>query len=54
MIRRNLVFSLTYNVIAVSFAITGNMSPLLAAILMPLSSMTVVSEFVSGENVLES
>jgi Cu2+-exporting ATPase len=41
-IRRNLVFSLTYNVVAVTFAITGNMSPLLAAILMPLSSMTVV------------
>jgi Cu2+-exporting ATPase len=41
-IRRNLVFSLTYNVVAVSFAITGHMSPLLAAILMPLSSMTVV------------
>jgi Cu2+-exporting ATPase len=41
-IRRNLVFSLTYNVVAVTFAITGHMSPLLAAILMPLSSMTVV------------
>jgi Cu2+-exporting ATPase len=41
-IRRNLVFSLTYNVVAVGFAITGHMSPLLAAILMPLSSMTVV------------
>ena len=41
-IRRNLVFSLAYNLVAVSFAITGNMSPLLAAILMPLSSMTVV------------
>jgi Cu2+-exporting ATPase len=41
-IRRNLLFSLAYNVVAVSFAITGNMSPLLAAILMPLSSMTVV------------
>ncbi len=41
-IRRNLVFSLTYNVIAVSFAITGHMSPIMAAILMPLSSMTVV------------
>ncbi len=41
-IRRNLVFSLTYNVVAVSFAMTGHMSPLLAAILMPLSSMTVV------------
>jgi P-type E1-E2 ATPase len=41
-IRRNLAFSLAYNVVAVSFAITGHMSPLLAAILMPLSSMTVV------------
>jgi len=41
-IRRNLVFSLTYNLVAVTFAITGHMSPLLAAILMPLSSMTVV------------
>ncbi|MBD3871410.1 MAG: heavy metal translocating P-type ATPase [Acidobacteria bacterium] len=41
-IRRNLVFSLAYNVVAVSFAMTGHMSPLLAAILMPLSSMTVV------------
>jgi Cu2+-exporting ATPase len=41
-IRRNLVFSLAYNVVAVSFAISGHMSPLLAAILMPLSSMTVV------------
>ena len=28
--------------VAVSFAMTGHMSPLLAAILMPLSSMTVV------------
>jgi Cu2+-exporting ATPase len=41
-IRRNLVFSLLYNIVAVTFAITGHMSPLLAAILMPLSSMTVV------------
>jgi Cu2+-exporting ATPase len=41
-IRRNLVLSLAYNVVAISFAITGHMSPLLAAVLMPLSSMTVV------------
>ncbi len=41
-IRRNLVFSLSYNIVAVAFAITGHMSPILAAILMPLSSMTVV------------
>jgi Cu2+-exporting ATPase len=41
-IRRNLVFSLAYNLVAVGFAVTGHMSPILAAILMPLSSMTVV------------
>jgi Cu2+-exporting ATPase len=41
-IRRNLVFSLAYNIVAMAFAITGHMSPILAAILMPLSSMTVV------------
>ena len=31
-----------YNVVAVSFAVTGYMHPLLAAVLMPLSSITVV------------
>jgi len=41
-IRRNLVFSLLYNVVAISLAMTGHMSPLVAAVLMPLSSMTVV------------
>ena len=41
-IRRNLVFSLAYNVVAVTLAMTGHMHPLLAAILMPLSSITVV------------
>jgi Cu+-exporting ATPase len=36
------VFSLFYNVIGLSFAITGNLKPLVAAVLMPLSSITVV------------
>ena len=35
--------SLLYNLIGLSFAITGNLSPLVAAIIMPLSSITVVS-----------
>jgi len=34
-------FSLFYNIIGLSFAATGMMSPLVAAILMPLSSVTV-------------
>lgn len=37
-----LVFSLSYNVIGLSFAISGNLTPLVAAILMPISSITVV------------
>jgi Cu2+-exporting ATPase len=41
-IRRNLVFSLAYNTVAVSLAMMGLMHPLVAAILMPLSSITVV------------
>ncbi|EDO28080.1 predicted protein [Nematostella vectensis] len=35
--------SLLYNLVGLSFAITGNLSPLIAAIIMPLSSITVVS-----------
>lgn len=35
-------FSLCYNVIGLSFALTGHLTPLVAAILMPLSSISVV------------
>lgn len=35
--------SLLYNVVGLSFAMSGSLSPLFAAILMPLSSVTVVS-----------
>ncbi len=38
----NMIFSVTYNVIGVSLAMAGYMTPLLAAILMPLSSITVI------------
>ncbi|MEE4270496.1 MAG: heavy metal translocating P-type ATPase [Thermoanaerobaculales bacterium] len=41
-IRRNLVFSLAYNAVAVTLAMLGLMHPLVAAILMPASSITVV------------
>lgn len=37
-----MIFSITYNTIGLSFAISGNLSPLIAAVLMPLSSITVV------------
>ena len=35
--------SLTYNLIGLSFAVTGKLSPLIAAILMPLSTVTIIS-----------
>jgi Cu2+-exporting ATPase len=41
-INRNFAFSLTYNVIGASLAIAGLLTPLIAAVLMPLSSLTVV------------
>jgi Cu+-exporting ATPase len=35
--------SLAYNLVGLSFAVTGNLSPLVAAIIMPLSTITIVS-----------
>jgi len=35
-------FSLLYNMVGLSFAVTGNLQPLIAAVLMPLSSISVV------------
>ena len=35
--------SLLYNIVGLSFAVTGNLSPLVAAIIMPLSTITIVS-----------
>jgi Cu2+-exporting ATPase len=42
-VRRNLAASLLYNVVAGSLAIAGLINPLLAAVLMPISSLTVVT-----------
>lgn len=42
-IRRNIAFSLVYNLVGVALAVTGVLNPLFAAVLMPLSSLTVVS-----------
>ena len=36
------LFSLGYNVIGLGFAVTGNLAPVVAAILMPLSSISIV------------
>ena len=37
------LISLTYNLIGLSYAVTGNLSPLTAAILMPVSTVTIIS-----------
>lgn len=37
------VLSLLYNIVGLSFAVTGRLSPLICAILMPISSISVVS-----------
>lgn len=42
-IRRSFILSFFYNVIGLSFAVTAKLSPLVAAILMPISSISVVA-----------
>ncbi|MCD0474808.1 heavy metal translocating P-type ATPase metal-binding domain-containing protein [Flavobacterium sp. EDS] len=42
-IKMSFVLSLLYNVVGLSFAVTGNLLPLVAAIIMPLSTITIVS-----------
>jgi Cu2+-exporting ATPase len=42
-IHRGLAFSLSYNVVGVVLAMSGVLSPLVAAVMMPLSSLTVLT-----------
>ena len=41
-IRQSLLLSLTYNAIGLSFAVSGHLIPVVAAILMPISAISVV------------
>lgn len=36
-------FSILYNIVGLTFAVTGNLTPLIAAILMPISSISIVA-----------
>jgi heavy metal-(Cd/Co/Hg/Pb/Zn)-translocating P-type ATPase len=47
-IRRNLILSLTYNSLSVAAAFAGVINPLVAAIIMPLSSLTVLISTLVG------
>ncbi len=42
-IHLSFAISLTYNLIGLSYAVSGTLSPLIAAILMPLSTVTIIS-----------
>ncbi|MEO8534458.1 MAG: heavy metal translocating P-type ATPase metal-binding domain-containing protein [Flavobacterium sp.] len=42
-IKLSFALSLLYNIVGLSFAVTGNLLPLVAAIIMPLSTITIVS-----------
>jgi len=41
-LKSSLAFSVFYNLIGIAFAVAGSLTPIVAAILMPLSSITVV------------
>jgi Cu2+-exporting ATPase len=47
-IRLNLAFAVFYNLIGIALALSGNISPLLAAILMPVSALTVFLSTILG------
>lgn len=42
-VKLSFAISFMYNIIGIAFAITGNLSPVVAAILMPISSVSVVA-----------
>ncbi|WBL21151.1 heavy metal translocating P-type ATPase [Zunongwangia sp. HRR-M8] len=57
-IKMSFLFSLFYNLIGLGFAITGHLSPIVAAILMPLSSISIVAfttiaTQISAKNILK-
>ncbi|EKD41587.1 MAG: hypothetical protein ACD_73C00641G0001 [uncultured bacterium] len=41
-IRLNLFFSLLFNVSAITFALSGRLTPLMAAIIMPVGSLIIL------------
>jgi len=50
--RTCIALSLAYNVVGISIAVSGHLSPLVAAILMPLSSITIISTALLGTRFL--
>ncbi len=52
-IRRNFMVSLAYNAVAISLSIAGIISPLIAAILMPLSSLTILTHTLTSPTFID-
>lgn len=52
LVKVNFVISFAYNLVGMYFAVQGILSPIVAAILMPLSSITVVSFAILSTNIL--
>ncbi len=50
-IKISFLLSFLYNIVGLYFAITGSLSPIIAAILMPLSSITIVSFVTIASNI---
>ena len=50
-IKMSFALSLLYNVVGLGFALTGNLLPLVAAIIMPLSTVTIISFVTVASNV---
>ena len=51
-VKMSFVISFIYNIVGLLFAVTGNMSPIVAAILMPISSISVVIFATISTNIL--
>jgi Cu+-exporting ATPase len=51
-VKMSFIISFLYNIIGLLFAVTGNLSPIVAAILMPISSISVVIFATISTNVL--
>ena len=52
LVRWSFLLSLIYNLVGLYFAVTGQLAPVIAAILMPLSSISIVVFTTIGSNVL--
>jgi len=53
-IKRNLILSLLYNSVSVAAAFAGIINPLVAAIIMPVSSLTVLFSTLAGTKKLRT